>query len=165
MLTIKENLDRLETVKKANPTWRRNYIYIAGPYSGRDAHGQHGYMVIEQNILNARAAMKELVNLGYGVFCPHTHSAHFEVITPDVGIDYWYEIDVHFLRLCHALLRLEGPSSGADKEIELCNELGIRVYYSISDVRNQLPVFRDTKSGLEDIFTQLRTGGLTKASL
>ena len=165
MLSIKERLESLERMKRANPTWRRNYVYIAGPYSGRDAHGQQGYMVIEQNILNARAAMKELVNHGYGVFCPHMHSAHFEVIAPDVGIDYWYELDIYFLQLCRALLRLPGHSSGSDKEVSLCKELNIPVYYSVEELVQGFPVFRDVKSGFENIFTELRTGGLTKASL
>jgi hypothetical protein len=120
---------------------QRSYVYIAGPYSGRDAHGHHGYMTIEQNILNARAAMKELVTRGYGVFCPHTHSAHFEIITPDVGIDYWYELDLYFLKWCHALLRLEGPSTGADKEVEVCHELGIPVFFDLEVLYIQLPIF------------------------
>ena len=140
-------------------------IYIAGPYSGRDAHGQQGFMTIEQNILNARLAMAELVRLGYFVFCPHTHSAHFEVITPEIGIDYWYSLDIYFLRFCHALLRLEEPSSGSDKEVELCHEWGIPIFYTIQEVKEKLPVFREVKSGFENIFTHLRTGGLTKASL
>lgn len=139
---------------------RRNYIYIAGPYSGRDNHGNHGYMVIEQNILNARIAMKALVELGYGVFCPHAHSAHFEVITADVDIDYWYELDIHFMMLCHALLRLPGKSSGSDKEVELCNEWGIPVFDSVIQITNSLPVFREETRDITDVLTKLRTGRL-----
>ncbi len=120
----------------------RNYIYIGGPYSGRDNHGNHGYMVIEQNILNARNAMKELVLAGYGVFCPHTHSSHFEVITPNVPIDYWYELDIYFLQFCNGFLRLPGHSSGADKEVELCVKWNIPVFYSIEDLKATIPVFR-----------------------
>lgn len=139
---------------------RRNYVYVAGPYSGRDNHGNHGFMVIEQNILNARAAMKTLVEYGYGVFCPHTHSAHFEVITPGVGIDYWYELDIHFLMICHAILRLPGKSGGADKEVELCNEWSIPVFYDIPNLVAQLPIFREETTNLADVLTQLRTGQL-----
>ena len=139
---------------------RRSYIYIAGPYSGRDNHGNHGYMVIEQNILNARAAMKDLVNLGYGVFCPHTHSAHFEIITPEVDIDYWYELDVHFLWSCHALLRLPGYSSGADKEVALCLDNKIPVFYTIMELCKEVPIHRPQQEYGNDILHKLRTGQL-----
>lgn len=141
-----------------NPRLQRTYVYIAGPYSGRDAHGHHGYMVIEQNILNARNAMKELVNLGYGVFCPHTHSAHFEVITPDASIDYWYDLDIYFLRFCHALLRLPGASSGADKEVELCQDLGIPVFYNIENLVENLSVCYTLPEN--NIINKIRTGRL-----
>lgn len=143
---------------------RRNYVYVAGPYSGRDNHGNQGYMIIEQNILNARKAMKELVELGYGVFCPHTHSAHFEVITPDVAIDYWYELDIHFLMICHALLRLEGASSGADKEVDLCREWRIPVVHTIAELLTRVPVFREEDHNIADILTQLRLGQLLMKS-
>jgi hypothetical protein len=126
----------------SDKTIMRSCIYIAGPYSGKDAHGQHGYLTIEQNILNARKAMADLVRLGYFVFCPHTHSAHFEVITHEVGIEYWYALDIYFLRFCHALLRLEGPSAGADREVELCREWGIPVFYTIAELTRALPVYR-----------------------
>ena len=135
----------------------RNYVYVGGPYSGRDAHGNQGYMIIEQNILNARAAMKQLIEHGYGVFCPHTHSAHFEVITPHVDIDYWYELDIHFLYACQAFLRLPGKSSGADNEIEECLKVQIPVFYSVKDVIERLPVFRQLNE-FKDIMTAMRTG-------
>lgn len=138
-----------------------NYVYIAAPYSGRDAHGQQGFMVIEQNILNARNAMKELVTRGYGVFCPHTHSAHFEVITPDIGIDYWYELDLYFLRFCHALLRLEGYSSGAEKEVKFALDIGIPVYYTIETLFAELPVYYTANpERTQDLLLKMRTGQL-----
>ncbi len=140
-------------------TQRRHYVYIAGPYSGRDAHGQQGYMVIEQNILNARKAMKELVSLGYGVFCPHTHSAHFEVITPEVGIDYWYSLDLYFLQFCHVLLRLEGHSSGADKEEQFALDIGIPVFYTVEELVAQIPVHYTANTEMtKDLLLKIRTG-------
>ena len=142
----------------ASTTQKRSFVYIAGPYSGRDNHGNQGYMMIEQNILNARNTMKTLVNLGYGVFCPHSHSAHFEVITPDIDIDYWYELDIYFLRFCHGMLRLPGESSGSDKEVEFCDKWGIPVFYSIEELVAGLPVFR-TGESFRTILNNLRTGG------
>jgi hypothetical protein len=121
----------------------RTYVYIAAPYSGRVAHGAHGYLIIEQNILNARIAMAQLVEKGYGVFCPHTHSAHFEVITPEIGIDYWYDLDLYFLQFCHVLLRLPGQSSGADGEMDKAQyELSIPIYTSIERLFAEVPPLR-----------------------
>jgi len=134
---------------------RRNYVYIAGPYSGRALHGTSGYLVIEHNILAAKHAMATLVKAGYGVFCPHMHSCHFEVITPEIEIDYWYELDLYYLNFCHALLRLPGPSSGADKEVEVAREKGLPIFNKIELLLRTLPVFRDQTE--QDILLELLT--------
>lgn len=109
------------------------YIYIAGPYMGTASHDHTGYIDIERNVIQAKAAMIQLVQHGIGVFCPHTHSHGFELLTPDVPPAYWYEVDLHFLRACDAVLRLPGESKGADAEVELAHSLGKPVYYNIDD--------------------------------
>lgn len=124
------------------PNQKRSCVFISGPYSGgASGHGPQGYMLIEKNVFNARKAMAELVRLGYFVFCAHTHSEHFEVITPEIGIDFWYELDLYFLQFCHALLRLDGESHGADKEVEFCLDNDIPVFYTIKDLAVNIPVF------------------------
>lgn len=87
-------------------------VYIAGPYNGPDYHR------IEENIGQARKAAAFLAENGIGFFCPHLNSAHFEVITPNVGEAYWREMDLKFLPMCDAMLMLDRweESSGADTE-------------------------------------------------
>ena len=80
----------------------RSFVYIAGPYSGR-THDYNSYNEIEINISKAREAAKFLAENGIPFFCPHANSAHFEVITPSVGLDYWYKMDNIFVDLSSAI--------------------------------------------------------------
>jgi hypothetical protein len=99
------------------------YIYVAGPYSQGDP------------VLNTRKAIEvgnELVELGFVPFIPHVTLLWHLVIPHDV--DYWYKYDNEWIKKCDALFRLEGGSYGADQEIKLAHELGIPVFFSISEL-------------------------------
>lgn len=109
------------------------YVYIAGPYAGDAPHDYTGYVEIDRNILQAKAAFIELANAGIGAFCPHTHSEHFELFAPDVPSTYWHELDQHFIKSCDALLRLPGESKGADREVEIAQTLRMPVLYSLAE--------------------------------
>jgi hypothetical protein len=113
-------------------------IYIAGPYMGK-THDYRSYHEIERNIAAAREMAAELVWLGYGFFCPHTHSAHFEVIRPEASLDYWRRLDLRFLDVCDALITLSGwnESDGAREEVRRAREKKLPVFHDIGDlVRN-----------------------------
>lgn len=118
----------------------RSVIYIAGPYMGKHTHDHHSYFAISQNIANAHEASLTLARMGYLFFCPHTHSAHNEVIAPDIPPEYWYELDNYFLDYCDALLVLPGESRGVKAEIALANKLGIPVYTDIETLAKNVPV-------------------------
>lgn len=45
----------------------------------------------------------------------------------------WLRLDNYWLEVSDVVLRLPGESNGADKEIELANELMIPVFYSVED--------------------------------
>lgn len=75
-------------------------VYIAGPYRGRD------YLAIDRNIAAAREAAAFLAEHNVGFFCPHLHSSHFEVVTPDVAPEFWLDLDLQFLRACDAMYLL-----------------------------------------------------------
>lgn len=47
---------------------------------------------------------------------------------------WWLEYDLIWLRLCDCVLRLDGESDGADREVEEAKKLGIPVYYSLSEL-------------------------------
>ena len=109
-------------------------VFICGPYIGNAPHDHRGYVEIERNILLAKAAMIALVQHGIGVFCPHTHSHGFELITPNVPAAFWYKLDQHFLKSCDAVLRLPGEGRGSDAEVTLAASLGIPIFYDIDDL-------------------------------
>jgi len=111
------------------------YVYIAGKYTGT-SHDFRSYFEIERHITDALEAARTLAELGYGFFCPHQHSAHFEVIAPSVLPAYWYELDNHFLLACDAILMLPGweQSKGATAERNLALDRGIPVFFTIKDL-------------------------------
>jgi hypothetical protein len=100
-------------------------IYIAGPYTKGDVVVNVREAVIMGNNLRA---------LGFTPFIPHlTHFWH--MIQPH-EIDYWYKYDMEWLEACDAVFRLPGESNGASKEVARADELGIPVFYTISDLRH-----------------------------
>lgn len=104
-------------------------IYIAGPYTKGD---------VAENVRNAVYAGNLVAHRGHMPFIPHlTHFWH--MLIPH-EIDFWYAQDIEWLRVCDALLRIEGESTGADREEEIAREMGIPIYtnvFSIPDVREK----------------------------
>jgi hypothetical protein len=98
-------------------------IFISGPYTIGD---------VAINVRNAMNVANELIDLGFAPFCPHL--THFLHINNPQEYEKWLEIDMSFLEVCHALIRLPGISDGADKEVECALKLGIPVYNSIGDL-------------------------------
>lgn len=58
------------------------------------------------------------------------------------GDEAWEEIQYpvahRLLEKCDAVLRLEGASKGADEDVRLAKERGLKVYYNIDEVPVQL---------------------------
>ena len=108
------------------------FVYIAGPYTGK-THDHCSYWEIDRNINRSLEAMQQLAQVGLGAFSPHGHSAHFEVIAPDVPATYWYELDLHFLKACDGILMLSGWENSKEslKEKARAEELGMPVFYSV----------------------------------
>jgi nucleoside 2-deoxyribosyltransferase len=119
----------------------RRYIFLAAPYQGTGTHDHTSYFAIHANISRVHAMALALARLGYGFFAPHVHSAHNEVIAPDVPAAYWYELDLHFLHACDAVLRLPGDSRGADAECREAAKSGIPVYDTLETLVAECPPF------------------------
>ena len=93
------------------------YVYVAGPYTQGD---------VMHNIRASIEAASELLRAGLIPFCPHlTGFWHFHA--PEDYND-WLAYDLAWLHKCDALLRLPGPSSGADNEVVVAKGMGIPVY-------------------------------------
>ena len=102
----------------------KSLVYLAMPYS----IGNH-----EVNVCQSILVSDRLLELGCIPFNPLLF--HFwDVISPKPK-EVWMEIDKAILRRCDILLRMGGESEGADEEVELAKELGIRVCYSIEELK------------------------------
>lgn len=101
----------------------RGRIYVAGPYSKGD---------VAVNVHNVYEKANELADLGFAPFVPHaTHLWHLLFPRP---YEFWIKLDLEFLPFCDAVLRLPGPSSGADGEVAFAKEKGIPVFYEVASL-------------------------------
>lgn len=100
----------------------RKKIYIAGPYSSNP-------------VLNTREAIDMwnwLWNNGFAPFCPHL--TMFIDMIHNRPYEEWLDYDNQWVPVCDALLRIPGPSSGADKEVELAESLGKPVFFNVEEL-------------------------------
>lgn len=107
---------------------RKTRVYLCSPYSLGD---------IAQNVKTAVDAADELLVQGYIPFVPHL--THFWQYLHPHNYDEWLEYDRNWLLVCDALLRLEGNSSGADREVNDAVENGIKVFEAIEDLCAVMP--------------------------
>lgn len=110
---------------QSNP---RKRVYIAAPLSNGD---------VEQNVRNACRAATQLIKCGYAPLCPHL-TAYMQGPTASVsaGFDHptWMEVDLPWVKVSDAVLRLPGVSNGADQEVEFAKANGVPVFESIVDL-------------------------------
>ena len=106
-------------------------VYIAGPYQGK-THGGRSYMQIEEHIRMAEKYAIMLWDAGFGVFCPHLNTAHFE-LKSKAPTQAYVEADIRMLEVCDILFLLPGweNSKGTKQEIERAKELALPIYKDI----------------------------------
>lgn len=118
---------------------RRFRIYIAGPIILGD---------LATNIQRAEDAFYELLKWGLAPFCPHwscyasgpkvtpSGSAYALAATvhPGTTHDDWVGVDLPWVAVSDAVLRLPGESAGADTEVRHANEHGVPVFDSCKEV-------------------------------
>lgn len=95
---------------------RRLRVYVAGPISSDVFAGVH----------RGFAAGKQLFEDGLAPFIPHADAFWF------LGEGNWnayLEYDLEYVSVCDAVYRLEGPSKGADLEVDVARHLGIPIFY------------------------------------
>ena len=98
-------------------------VYIASPYTLGD---------VAANVRRSMEYTHQLMDLGYAPFCPLlTHFMH--IYTPRPYED-WMKLDTEWLLRCDCVLRLDGKSAGAEREIAIAKAEGIPVVYSIDEL-------------------------------
>lgn len=103
-------------------------IYIASPYTLGD---------VAVNVKTQIDAADELMNHGFAPFVPLL--THFQHLVHPRPYQDWVTVDKEWVKVCDAILRLDGESKGADNEVALAESLGIPVFYSIDQVLAAFP--------------------------
>lgn len=97
-------------------------LYIAGPYSKGD---------VALNVREAIVAADILLNKGHKPYIPHLN--HLWHLVKPHDYETWLALDMAYLAVCEALVRLPGESPGAEREVAFAHKNGISVYYSIEE--------------------------------
>lgn len=97
-------------------------VYVAGPYTKGD---------VAVNVRNAILAGQELIEAGHAPFIPHL--SHFQHLLVPGPYEQWIALDLVWLEVCEALIRLPGESDGADAEVRRATMLSLPVYASVEE--------------------------------
>jgi len=111
----------LPIVRAPKPKMRSEQIlFLSGPYSRDPVACTNIAIVIQSKLLAA----------GWSVFCPHANS-HFADVQHKLPPDFYYNMDLQFLRRCDAIVMLPDwiASKGATLERDLALERGLPIYY------------------------------------
>ena len=106
-------------------------VYIAGPYTKGD---------VARNVAKAMEAANELMDAGHAPYIPHlTHFMHIHLPRP---YEDWLKLDLTYLTICEAIIRLVGESSGADREVSLARSLRLPVFATVEEFIRCAPELR-----------------------
>ena len=107
------------------------YVYVSGPITG------DGSVPREVSCRKAILVATELIDAGFAPFIPHLNLL-WNMLTPR-DERTWMEYDLDWVKRCDAVLRVEGPSKGADEECALAEMLGIPVFHRIDEMMQKQP--------------------------
>ncbi len=99
-------------------------VYIASPYTKGD---------VAVNVKRQLDCVDELMNLGFAPFAPLY--SHFQHMAHPRPYEDWVKIDLEWVKVCDCVLRLDGESNGADGEVEFAGANGIKVFYTIDELK------------------------------
>ena len=114
-------------------------ILIAGPYRGGTNDDPK---LIQQNLDKLEAAALPLFRMGHmpvigeWLALPLLHLAGSKEIGDSAWDEIQYPVAHRLLEKCDAVLRLEGESKGADNDVRIAKERGLKIYYNLEDIPN-----------------------------
>jgi len=112
-------------------------ILISGPYRGGTNDDP---ILIKNNLDKLESVALPLFRKGYipmigeWVALLLMHLAGSKKIGDSIWDEIQYPIAHRLLEKCDAVLRLEGGSKGADEDVRLAKERGLKIYYSLEEV-------------------------------
>lgn len=118
---------------------RRLRVYVAGPISRGD---------LAENVNRAGYAFRRLAGAGLAPLCPHWSVYSGGAVTDAYGNvtaratangngmthGEWLAVDLAWVAVADAVLRLPGESAGADEEVRFAIMAGIPVFTSVEHV-------------------------------
>lgn len=112
-------------------------ILIAGPYrSGTNDDPK----LMQENLNKLESFALSLFRKGHvpmigeWVALPLIHLAGSTKPGDDAWEEIQYPVAHRLLEKCDAVLRIEGASKGADEDVRVAKEKGLKVYYNLEDV-------------------------------
>lgn len=112
-------------------------ILIAGPYRGGTNDDP---ILIKKNLDKLESVALPLFRKGHipmigeWVALPLMHLAGSKAIGDPIWDEIQYPVAHRLIEKCDAVLRLEGASKGADEDVRIAKERGLKVYYSLEEI-------------------------------
>lgn len=112
-------------------------ILIAGPYRGGTNDNPE---LMQQNLKKLESVALPIFRLGHvpmigeWVALPLVHLAGSKKPGDDAWNEIQYPVAHRLLEKCDAVLRLEGASTGADNDVRIAKERGLKIYYRLEDI-------------------------------
>jgi hypothetical protein len=112
-------------------------ILIAGPYRGGTNDDP---ILIKKNLDKLESAALPLFRKGYipmigeWVALPLMQLAGSKKIGDSIWDEIQYPVAHRILEKCDAVLRLGGESKGADEDVRIAKERGLKIYYSVDEI-------------------------------
>ena len=123
----------MNTTINPHPWW----VLIAGPYLSGTG-GDPAKIAANRKRLESMALpiyeRGHLPVVGEWMALPIIHAAGSLAPGDAVFTAYQYPVAQRLLRRCDAVLRIPGPSRGADNDVELARALGLPVYTDVNDL-------------------------------
>ena len=114
-------------------------ILIAGPYrSGTNDDP----VLIQKNLHNLEAMALPIFRKGHvpmigeWVALPLMQWAGSKQMGDEVWNEIQYPVAHRLLEKCDAVLRISGESKGADQDVEIARQRGLKVFYSLDEIPN-----------------------------
>lgn len=114
-------------------------ILIAGPYRGGTNDDP---ILIEKNMRNLEAMALPIFDKGHipligeWVALPLMKLAGSKQIGDAVWDKIQYPVAHGLLPKCDAVLRIPGESKGADQDVKIATQLGLKIFYSLDEIPN-----------------------------
>lgn len=112
-------------------------ILIAGPYRSGT---QGDPVLIQQNLARLEAAALQVYQAGHvpvigeWLALPLAHAAGSQRLDDEIAQSMLYPVAHRLISRCDAIFRIAGASKGADMDIEVAKQRGLRIYTAIEQI-------------------------------